>query len=448
MQSARESINFLRRRGGIYLNQARRSIWIQARDPEDFEAARPILRWFRETVLVDRFLLTSGRQQTWAWLAARFPSDHALPLPWDASPLVGRFFRQLHPLMIVCIGESNSLGPIALHHARSLSVTLVLIDLAAPPPAPMLPYVRLFCVRSSAIAEQIAAMGVSTDRIQVTGALRSSRGPYQAPADERGRLTIEALDQVVAGLPPPSSVLDTTPARRMHQLARTPLGRLMVADRSKRRLNDWEALRKRLQFPNTILCLGNGPSSEDPRLFDINYDALMRVNHRWLERGMLTEPDMVFVGSPRTTARIRSCVFGFRTIDWESEVMLRHLLLDRSVRRLEYFTYERVSSFLSDGAWPCPPTNGAVMVATSVGLQPRRLILAGIDLFRDARGRYPGDTLGENDYPQMHSREVDVEILARVLADYQGETVILNEPLREALSARSGSACSAAPLGA
>ena len=85
------------------------------------------------------------------------------------------------------------------------------------------------------------------------------------------------------------------------------------------------------------------------------------------------------------------------------------------------------------------------MVATAVGLQPRRLILAGIDLFHDARGRYPGDTLGENDYPQMHSRNVDVEILARVLADYHGETVILNEPLREALSARCGSARSTAP---
>ena len=146
----------------------------------------------------------------------------------------------------------------------------------------------------------------------------------------------------------------------------------MAADRSKRRLNDWEALRKRLRFPETILCLGNGPSSEDPRLFDIDYDALFRVNHRWLERGMWTEPDMVFVGNPNTTARMRSCVFGFRTVSWESEMMLRHLLLDRSARRLEHFTYERVSPFLNDGAWPCAPTNGAVMVATAVGLRPRR----------------------------------------------------------------------------
>jgi hypothetical protein len=79
------------------------------------------------------------------------------------------------------------------------------------------------------------------------------------------------------------------------------------------------------------------------------------------------------------------------------------------------------------------------MVATAVGLKPRRLILAGIDLFSDERGRYPGDPLGENDYPQMHSRNVDLSILSRVLADYHGETVILNETLREALSTTSGS---------
>jgi hypothetical protein len=353
---------------------------------------------------------------------------------------VGRFFRQLHPLMIVCIGESHSLGPTALDHTRSLGVPLILIDLAAPPPASMIPYVRLFCVRSSAIAEQFVAMGVDADRIKITGALRSGIGNHYGRADASGQMTIEELEPVVAGLPPASNVWRMTPVRRnarMHQLAHTSLGRLVAAERSKRRLNNWEALRKRLQCPDTILCLGNGPSSEDPRLFDIDYDALFRVNHRWLDRGVLTEPNMVFVGNPFTSARIRSCVFGFRTIAWESEMMLRHLLMDRSVRRLEYFTYERVSPFLNDGAWPCAPTNGALMVATAVGLRPRRLILEGIDLFSDKRGRYPGDTLGENDYPQMHSRNVDVEVLRRVLANYRGETLIMNESLREALATSS-----------
>lgn len=446
MHSTRYSLDFLRKRGGFYLHQARRSIWIHAGDPDDFEAARPILRWFRDTVLADRFVLTSGSLRTNAWLAQRFPSDHIMPPAWDARAFVSRFFHQLNPLMIVCIGESNSPGPVALAHAQSLGIPLVLIDVAGLLPPNIAAYGGAFCVRSAAIAEQLTAMGVAAAQIEVTGALRCDRGPYPTPVDQWGRLTIHALEPIVASLPPPSDSWKMEPVRRnfrLHQLAQTPLGRIVAANRSRRRLDSWEALRKQLHYPDTILCLGNGPSSEDPRLFDFKYDALFRVNFRWQERGMFTEPDMVFVGSPLTTARVRSCVYGFRTIAWESEMMLRHLLLDRSLRRLVHFTYERVSPLLNDGAWPCAPTNGAVMVATAVGLRPRRLILAGIDLFSDARGRYPGDTVGENDYPQMHSRNVDVEVLARVLADYRGETVILNDLLREELSARLDSSAMA-----
>ena len=446
MHSTRYYLDFLRKRSGLHLYQARRSIWINAGQPEDFEAARPILRWFRETILADRFVLTSISQRTNAWLAERFPSDHVMPHPWNVPAVVGRFFHQLNPLMIVCIGESNSIESVALGHAQSLGVPLVLVDVAGLPPPHIAAYARMFCVRSSAIAEQLAAMGVPAARIRVTGALGSDRGPHPTPGDQGARLTIQALDPIVASLPPPSESWKMNPVRRnfrVHQLAQTPLGRMVSANRARRRLDSWEALRRQLHYPKTILCLGNGPSSEDPRLFDLKYDVLFRVNFRWLDRGMFTDPDMVFVGSPLTTARIRSCVFGFRTIAWESEMMLRHLLLDRSPRRLVHFTYERVSPFLNDGAWPCAPTNGAVMVATAVGLHPRRLILAGIDLFSDVRGRYPGDMVGENDYPQMHSRKVDVEVLARALADYRGETVIMNELLREELSARFSSSAMA-----
>jgi hypothetical protein len=446
MRLPRYSLDFLRNRSGLYLYQARRSIWINGGNPEDFEAARPILRWFRETVLADRFVLTSVNQRTNAWLRERFPSDHIIPPPWDVRPVVGRFFHQLNPLMIVCIGESNLIGSVALGHAQSLGIRVVLIDVAGLPPPHITAYARMFCVRSSAIAEQLTAMGVPAARIQVTGELGCGRGLHPTPGDQGAWLTIQALDPIVASLPPPSESWKMNPVRRnfrIHQLTQTPLGRMVSANRARLRLDSWEALRRQLHYPNTILCLGNGPSSEDPRLFDLKYDVLFRVNFRWLDRGMFTDPDMVFVGSPLTTARIRSCVFGFRTIAWESEMMLRHLLIDRSLRRLVHFTYERVSPFLNDGAWPCAPTNGAVMVATAIGLHPRRLILAGIDLFSDARGRYPGDTVGENDYPQMHSRNVDVEVLARILTDYRGETVIMNELLREDLSARFSSSAMA-----
>jgi hypothetical protein len=440
MQSMHYSLDSLRTRSGVYLYQARRSIWIHAAKPEDFEAARPILRWFRDTVSADRFVLTSNNRPTNEWLMARFPSDHVMAPPWNLRPFVDRFFRQLNPLMILCIREGNSVGSVALDYARTLGIPLVVIDVAAPLPPHLTASAALLCVRSSEIAERLKAIGVVASRINVTGELCCCDDtPSTRPADQSARLTIQALEPFVAAFPEPTKSWKMNPVRRnfrLHQFAQTRLGRAIAKNRSTRRLDSWEDLRSQLRNPKTILCLGNGPSSEDPRLFDIKYDALFRVNFRWLDRGVFTRPDMVFVGSPFTTSRVSSCVFGFRTIAWESEMMLRHLLLDLSLRRLVHFTYERVSPFLNDGAWSCAPTNGALMVATAVGLRPQRLILAGIDLFSDTRGRYPGDTVGENDYPQMHSRNVDVDVIARALADYRGETVIMNNVLRNELSAR------------
>jgi hypothetical protein len=81
------------------------------------------------------------------------------------------------------------------------------------------------------------------------------------------------------------------------------------------------------------------------------------------------------------------------------------------------------------------PTNGVVMVATAVGLRPKKIIIAGMDLYEDPAGRYPGDVVGDNNYPQMHSREVEVQALSSIIAQFSGETCFLSEPLRRALAA-------------
>ncbi len=441
MQSASELLTFLRRRGGIYLNRARRSIWVHGRDPEDFAAIAPLLRWLRTAVATDRFLLTSARPATCRWLRGRYPNDNVLPPPWSARPLVRRLFRQLQPVMILCIGADNVPEAAVLEHARRAGIPVTLIDVATVPSPAVLAYVQHLCVRTPAVAAPIAAMNVPGPRIHVTGALRSERECDAACSDGEAQSTIAVIAQLIAALPEPcGGFQDRTAPRRMDELARTAVGRLIVATRRGRQIDDFDTLRQRLGHPETILCLGNGPSSEDPRLLEIQHDRLFRVNWRWLERGMLTRPDMVFVGDLQTTARLRSCVFGFRTLAWESEMLLRQVLLHGRLRRMEYFTYERVSRFLSDGAWPAHPTNGVVMVATAVALQPKRLIIAGMDLYLDPRGRYPGDPTPDNDFPQMHSREVELDALERVLASFRGETWIVGEPLREALRMRRAQA--------
>lgn len=428
---------FLRRRGGVYLNRSRRSIWVHARDPEEFAAASRMLKWFRGAIATDRLLLTSSSPHTCSWLAARYPNDNVLPPPWGARLLVGRFFRQLGPLMLVCIGGTERVAVPLLERARRDGVPVALVDVAALPSPAIVPYVDLFCVRTAELAEAVAALGVPRADIRVTGTLRGDAASGTEACDDASRLTIAALEPLLATIPSlPGGGSDRTAPRRMDELARSLPGRLVVATRRGRRCDGWEALAERLGRPETILCLGNGPSSEDPRLAGVAHDALFRVNWRWLERGLLTRPNMVFVGDLRTTARVRGCVFGFRTVAWESEVLLRHLLLSGSLRRLEYFTCERASPFLNDDRWPAHPTNGAVMVATAAALKPRRLVVAGIDLYLDPRGRYPGDATPDNDLPQMHSREVELEILERALADFGGEVTIMSEPLHGALAAR------------
>lgn len=432
-----ERLAFLRRRSGVYLNRSRRSVWLHARDPEAFAAASPLIKWIREAIPTERLLLSSSSPRTCRWLSERYPNDNVLPPPWRPRAFVGRFFRQLRPLMLICVGGADGIGVPVLARARLERVPVALVDVVEIPSPAILALLDRVCVRTPALADAVAGQGVPREHIHVTGALGEGGAPGAGTFADPSHRTIAAIEPLIAALPPPPvGMSDRTAPRRMDALARSLPGRLVVATRRGRRCDGWDELAERLGRPETILCLGNGPSSEDPGIEGVAHDALFRVNWRWRDRGLLTHPDMVFVGDLRTTSRVRGCVFGFRTIAWESEVLLREIVLHGRLRRLEYFTYERASPFLNDDRWPAHPTNGVLMVATAAALKPRRLVVAGIDLYLDPRGRYPGDRAPDNDFPQMHSRDVELEILEKTLAGFPGEVEILSRTLREALARR------------
>ena len=73
------------------------------------------------------------------------------------------------------------------------------------------------------------------------------------------------------------------------------------------------------------------------------------------------------------------------------------------------------------------------MIAAAVALQPRTLIVAGIDLYEHPAGKYPGEATGENRYTPVHERSVELAILRRAFQEFQGELVIIGDTLREAL---------------
>jgi len=199
------------------------------------------------------------------------------------------------------------------------------------------------------------------------------------------------------------------------------------------RIDTWEALAERLHNPRTVLCLGNGPSSEDPQLESFRHDCLFRINWRWKERGFLVHPQVVFVGDAATISKVDGAVFGIWDRSLEQAMLLRHLVT-RGMGAMPYVTMERTSPLIRDRVWPARPTNGALMIAAAAALNPDRLIIAGIDLYQHPEGRYPGDLVGTNAYSRAHTRQTDLDIMRLALAGYHGEVTILGDALQAALT--------------
>lgn len=193
-----------------------------------------------------------------------------------------------------------------------------------------------------------------------------------------------------------------------------------------------EELDDELGEPRTIMCLGNGPSSEDPRLDAMPYDALFRVNRSWQKRGRFTKPDVVFTGMSRTMKTVDGAIFGLETADSERRLVKRRLLIKR-VAGTRFFRVSAMNDALAAFPWDeARPSNGAMMIATAVALKPESLVVAGIDLFRHPAGAYPGDSTTPNAYTPAHNADIELAFLLQLLATYEGELVIIGDALGEA----------------
>ncbi len=376
----------LNRHLGLALPRLKRSLWILGESPKAFEAADAFIQSLAVAVPHCRLVMMSSDPRTLARLREKYVDDEALPLPRDSEAVARRYFRRLRPALILTLGpEGPSAAPL-LERARSNSVPVAVRSSSAPDDGSL---------------------------------LESLRGsvPYEPPVRQAWLV----------------------PTWR-DRAGRSRLWRWCAPYLSGRRIDDWDALRRRLGNPRSILCLGNGPSSEDPGLEGLGHDCLMRVNWRWKARGFLPAPDVVFVGDAATLHRLSPRVFGLWNIPLEYGMLLRYLVT-HGPRRMEYFTMERISPLLRDRCWPARPSNGALMVAAAAALRPDRLTIAGIDLFKHPDGRYPGDTRSLNEYSRVHTRDVDIAIIDLALKDFPGELVIFGDTLPRALAeVRSGNA--------
>jgi len=316
-------------------------------------------------------------------------------------------------------------------------------------------------VMPGGIARQAYALGIPMVVLNVMpstagGAIRSVEAAmidWWLPANDRARWDLEHLgvgrDRI--GKPDPlmgEAIAD--PAARFPVIAgllarRPPLRRPIQALMAKalespfwRRIVTLRAigigtldeLRARLKHPQTILCLGNGPSSEDPALTTESFDTLFRVNYRWLDRGFLTRPQVVFTGQKRTLFTLKDTIFAFQTRRAEAQ-LVAHQALNPFCGRMRFVTLQRLG-ILGQLDWDgVRPTNGATMVATAVALKPRKIIIAGIDLFEDPAGTYPGDSRTPNAYVPVHDRSLEIDFILGELAKFEGEIVIHGQALAQ-----------------
>jgi hypothetical protein len=360
----------------------RRSIWVHGDTPQQFTAALPSIQALMDSRPHTALVATSSHPRTRLHLRAMFPDERPLALP--SAQFASSWMARINAQHLIALDGGHSLDAGWQRAIAARTLPLTAIDTNSP----------------DAMASQFASL----DRVL-------PQGPALPPVAQDWRA-------------------DTWRDRVGRSHAWRVASRLVAGGR----IDSVGGLSRALGEPHRILCLGNGPGSEDPLVQALGHDCLMRVNWRWMERRILTRPQMVFVGDPVTLEKVDGAIFGIWNCDLERGMLLRHLRV-RGLRTMRHFTMERTCPIIRDRDWPARPSNGALMVAAAAALEPDELMIAGIDLFKSPLGRYPGDPVGTNAYSRVHTRDTDVAVIREALGAYRGKVTIIGDALRDALDA-------------
>lgn len=383
---------------GFPEKQKERSLWVLGATREAFEAAAPVIeavaaRYARLVIVL------SGPDALLDWLAGRFPACVTAPRPAAFGPAVRRFVRRANFRAVAAL-DDLALEPALIAGMADEGLTLIaLAERTAPAPAVIAAAERVLAVSRDGLDAVVGRLGEALGR-DIKIRRKRARKPFSLAS-----WLLAALDR--------------------------PRGRRLLKGRLERIPDSW-SLGGALKRPATILCLGNGPSSEDPRIAGVGHDALFRVNHSWAERGFLTQPNVVFTGGTRTMATLDGVIFGVQSEGAERRLVATRLpKLGRKATR--FFRVPAVAPALVDHPWGSSrPTNGAAMLAAAVALKPERLVVAGIDLFRHPDGAYPGDPGTPNAFAPAHDADAELTFILRLFEDFQGEITVFGDVLAEA----------------
>jgi 3-deoxy-D-manno-octulosonic-acid transferase-like protein len=379
-------------RCGLGRRPAETTLWVCNDDEKHIEAASRLLNAVQVTYPRVQLLFTSTVKANRRRLAAQYPNAVVRVPPLNLPPFPSWFLTRLRVQAVLFLMSADGMG-------RS--------------------------VKAAIRRHRVPAMVVETGRMM----------GRPAPGGDMLRAGLDELAVILRSDPKERRDDGGGPiASGMRKLWQFRLGRRVLEWRAKR-FDDFASLKAELGDPEAILCLGNGPSSEDPRLQHTQYDCVFRVNWEWKQRNFLTDVDMVFTGNARTIREVPAAIFGFQKVATEKDVLM-HTLVPRFRSRLRYLTLERLPSFFNEEDWGAKATNGSAMLAVAVALKPRRIIIAGIDLYADPAGGYPGAPQRANAYHPAHDRRTELRILERALSEFDGEIVILSDVLRTYLDAQ------------
>ena len=380
-------------------------------------ASQVILQWRKEHPRTSFFLIP-GDEKARSWLS-RNCLEPLIGFPINSAPTSMLFLLMGRVRIIINLGHLSWLPAKLLNKAYDMGVPLIAVRCSLPIQHPHQTYSREHRLidwwepRDLATSRELRDLGVSEDRIAVPS--RSDKPSTESWAK---------LQQLAARRPPVRSALQHLVLKGLE----SPFWRRLIARRAKP-LDSIDEFRQALDGPQSILCLGNGPSCEDPALEQHAYDSLFRVNYRWRSRGKFTRADVVFTGQKRTLFSVHPRIFAFQTRRAEVQ-LVTHQIFNPLCRRMSYVTLERLGILEGENWDLIRPTNGATMIAAAVALKPRKLIIGGIDLFENPAGAYPGDTATPNAYVAVHDAQAELKFVLETLQRFKGELIIIGDVLR------------------
>jgi hypothetical protein len=143
-------------------------------------------------------------------------------------------------------------------------------------------------------------------------------------------------------------------------------------------------------------------------------------------------PNLVFTADRDLPAGSPKPILGFPNEAVGLPILRYHSFMFRPPRQ-GYIFIDTLIPTLKAGRSEVVPSNGAIMISLAAALKPKRMIIAGIDLYSHKEGRYPGDSHAIDGYSRDHNRTNDVAFIRSALSAYRGEVIILSDSLREEL---------------